>query len=161
MWLHILQFRFYTRNMLRLASSASAHGIFFEDVSQFCLRTKTILWLGVLSPASAQGIYCALKFSSSASAHRIICDLKFHSFEQYTVTWSSAVGLPQEKTSLAIPHFCFCTRTLLFFRKFTLIPPPPISCCLTWRIKSKKISNDQELIQSDPTSCPQNQKGNN
>ena len=29
------------------------------------------------------------------------------------------------------------------------------------RLKSKMISNDQELIQSDPTSCPQNQKGNN
>ena len=28
-------------------------------------------------------------------------------------------------------------------------------------IQSKKISNDQELIQSDPKSCPQNQKGNN
>ena len=27
--------------------------------------------------------------------------------------------------------------------------------------ESKKISNDQELIQSDPTSCPENQKGNN
>ena len=27
--------------------------------------------------------------------------------------------------------------------------------------QSKKISNDQELIQSAPTSCPQNQKGNN
>ena len=27
--------------------------------------------------------------------------------------------------------------------------------------KSKKISNDQELLQSDPTSCPQNQTGNN
>ena len=26
---------------------------------------------------------------------------------------------------------------------------------------SEKISNDQELIQSDPISCPQNQKGNN
>ena len=26
---------------------------------------------------------------------------------------------------------------------------------------SKKISNDQELIQADPISCPQNQKGNN
>ena len=26
---------------------------------------------------------------------------------------------------------------------------------------SKKISNDQELIQSDPISYPQNQKGNN
>ena len=32
---------------------------------------------------------------------------------------------------------------------------------LLWGKKSKKISNDQELIQSDPTSCPQNQKGNN
>ena len=31
----------------------------------------------------------------------------------------------------------------------------------TSNIESKKISNDQELIQSDPTSCPQNQKGNN
>ena len=28
-------------------------------------------------------------------------------------------------------------------------------------MKSKKIGNDQELIQSDPTPCPQNQKGNN
>ena len=28
-------------------------------------------------------------------------------------------------------------------------------------IESKRISNDQELIQSDPTTCPQNQKGNN
>ena len=27
--------------------------------------------------------------------------------------------------------------------------------------QNKKISNDQELIQSDPISCPQNQKGNN
>ena len=36
--------------------------------------------------------------------------------------------------------------------KFGLVKP-----CM----KSKKISNDQELIQSDPISCPQNQKGNN
>ena len=28
-------------------------------------------------------------------------------------------------------------------------------------IQSKKTSNDQEMIQSDPTSYPQNQKGNN
>ena len=27
--------------------------------------------------------------------------------------------------------------------------------------QNKKIINDQELIQSDPTSCPQNRKGNN
>ena len=32
---------------------------------------------------------------------------------------------------------------------------------LTQKWQSKKISNDQELIQSDPTSCPINQKGNN
>ena len=32
---------------------------------------------------------------------------------------------------------------------------------LSYRNESKKISNDQELIQSDPISCPQNQKGNN
>ena len=32
---------------------------------------------------------------------------------------------------------------------------------LDTKLKSKKITNDQELIQSDPTSCPQNQKGNN
>ena len=29
------------------------------------------------------------------------------------------------------------------------------------RLLSKRISNDQELIQSDPTFCLQNQKGNN
>ena len=28
-------------------------------------------------------------------------------------------------------------------------------------LESKKITNDQELIQSDPTSSPRNQKGNN
>ena len=34
----------------------------------------------------------------------------------------------------------------------------PSSFCI---IRGKKISNVQELIQSDPTSCPQKQKGNN
>ena len=28
-------------------------------------------------------------------------------------------------------------------------------------LESKKTSNDQESTQSDPTSCPQNQNGNN
>ena len=31
----------------------------------------------------------------------------------------------------------------------------------SYGMESKQISNDQELIRSDPTSCPQNQKGNN
>ena len=74
--------------------------------------------------ASAQGIYYVSKFSSSAFAHRTICDLQFLSLAQYTVTWISAVPLPQEKTSFEIPHFCFCTRPLLFFGKSTFIQPP-------------------------------------
>ena len=32
---------------------------------------------------------------------------------------------------------------------------------ITEEQSKKKTSNDQELIQSDPTSRPQNQKGNN
>ena len=31
----------------------------------------------------------------------------------------------------------------------------------SYDMKRKKVSNDQELIQSDPLSWPQNQKGNN
>ena len=51
-----------------------------------------------------------------------------------------------------------------------LYPPSLTRICLSshaFRIpsagyfQSKKISNDQELIQSDPISSPQNQKGNN
>ena len=76
--------------------------------------------------SSAQGIYYVSKFSRSAFAHRTICDLTFRSFAQYTVTWISAVPLPQEKTSFEIPHFCFYTRTLLFFGKSTLIQPPTL-----------------------------------
>ena len=37
----------------------------------------------------------------------------------------------------------------------------PQFCHKNRYLQSKKISNDQELIQSDPISCPQNQKGNN
>ena len=91
-------------------SSASAQRIFCD--------------LKFRSFASAQWIYYVSKFSSSAFTHRTICDLKFRSFAQYTVTWISTVPLPQEKTSFEIPHFCLCTRTLLFFGKSTLIQPP-------------------------------------
>ena len=61
--------------------------------------------------ASAQGIYYVSKFSSSAFTNRRIYDLKFRNFAQYTVTWISAVPLTQEKTSFEIPNFCLCTRT--------------------------------------------------
>ena len=37
------------------------------------------------------------------------------------------------------------------------LPGPQIHPLPAPKKKIKKISNDQELIQSDPTSCPQNQ----
>ena len=118
--LEVTQFRFHTISFavplpyksfdFKSRSSASAQRIFCD--------------LKFRSFASAQGIYYVSNFNSSAFAHRTICDLKFRSFAQYTVTWITAVPLPQENTSFEIPHFCFCTRTLLFFGKSTLIQPP-------------------------------------
>ena len=121
--LEVTQFRFHTINLVRL------------EVSQFRFHTRALTLSPAVPPphkeypttwssASAQGIYYVSKFSSSAFAHRTICDLRFLSLAQYTVTWISAVPLPQEKTSFKIPHFCFCTRTVLFFGKSTLIQPP-------------------------------------
>ena len=51
-----------------------------------------------------------------------------------------------------------CMFTLLIFLDACL-QCQVYRCMFT--VKSKKMSNDQELIQSDPISCPQNQKGNN
>ena len=137
----LAQFRFYTRKILWLGSYAvplpynkfSTTWSFavplpyksFDFKHRSSASAQRISCdLKFHSFASAQGIYFVSKFSSSAFAHRTICDLKFLSFAQYTVTWISAVPLPQEKTSFEIPDFCFCTRTLLFFGKSTLIQPP-------------------------------------
>ena len=94
--LEVTQFRFLTINLVRL------------EVSQFRFHTRALtLSPAILPPhkeypatwssASAQGIYYVSNFSSSAFAHRTICDLKFLSLAQYTVTWISAVPLPQKK----------------------------------------------------------------
>ena len=94
--LEVTQFRFHTINLVRL------------EVSQFRFHTRALTFKSRNSPphkeypatwssASAQGIYYVSKFSSSAYAHRTICDLKFLSLAQYTVTWISAVPLPQKK----------------------------------------------------------------
>ena len=47
--------------------------------------------------------------------------------------------------------------------KTKLVQKDPVTCSRYFehRVQSKKISNGQELMQLDPTSCPQNQKGNN
>ena len=46
------------------------------------------------------------------------------------------------------------SNNIVFFINVDLFP-------VIFRKESRKISNDQELIQSDPISCPQNQKRNN
>ena len=52
-------------------------------------------------------------------------------------------------------------RTLGFLKRNIRVKHPGVREAVYQTLLSKKISNDQELIQSDPTSCPQNQKGNN
>ena len=119
------QFRFRTRKILWLGSYAIP--LPYNKFSMTKFRSSaSIQELWLLSPAipppykeypatwssaSAQGIYYVSKFNSSAFAHRTICDLKFLSLAQCTVTWISAVPLPQKKASFEIPHFCFCTWT--------------------------------------------------
>ena len=50
---------------------------------------------------------------------------------------------------------------VIAYSSFALAPEQKKYCTTRKELLSKKISNDQELIQSDPISCPQNQKGNN
>ena len=59
-----------------------------------------------------------------------------------------------------IYKYCSFPQTI---RDWNALPSSLISSTEVRRmvLLSKKISNDQELIQSDPISCPQNQKGNN
>ena len=60
-------------------------------------------------------------------------------------------------------HFGHKSRaiTLLFLNEIIPLAIPYHSSPIPMSLQSKMISNDQELIQSNPTSCPQNQKGNN
>ena len=62
------------------------------------------------------------------------------------VKWLPWVDLDLFYGKVKFGPLCFCLGKTMFFQKLLL---------------SKKISDEQELIQSDPTSCPQNQKGNN
>ena len=87
--------------------------------------------------------------------------------------WECLFNTYEQKLKLGIYTCCECKTSLV-------TDGQSIMCdsCLEWRHHScvrlrtapkskfwfyqcKKISNHQELIQSDPTSCPINQKGNN
>ena len=64
-------------------------------------------------------------------------------------------SLPSAIQSLILLRSSLPASSMTVTISFSLI----ISLAL--HLKSKKISNDQEPTQSDPISCPQNQKGNN
>ena len=123
------QFRFRTRKILWLGSYAVTlpYNRFSTTWSFAVSLPYKSFDFKSRSSASAQRISCDLKFRGFASAQGIYYVSKFSSSafaNRQSVTWISAVPLPQEKTSFEIPHFCFCTRTLLFFEKSTLIQPP-------------------------------------
>ena len=69
------------------------------------------------------------------------------------MTWARYVLIfPTASMSFQIEIRTFQLETRIF-RLTTRI--------IQFETRSKKTSNDQELTQPDPTSCPQNQKGNN
>ena len=58
-------------------------------------------------------------------------------------------------------HVCSMMKSACFRSLGQTGTVPAVQETVILYTKSKKISNDQELIQSDPTSCPINRKGNN
>ena len=135
------QFRFRTRKILWLGSYAVTlpYNKFSTTWSFAVSLPYKNFDFKSRSSASAQRISCDLKFRSFASAQRIYYVSKFSSSafaNRQSVTWSSSVShnilwleFPQfrfhkKRRPFEIPHFCFCTRTLLFFGKSTLIQPP-------------------------------------
>ena len=75
-------------------------------------------------------------------------------------TTTRGVILSRQRTTKALSDQTGCMRRLIcvfIVRMWHKL----VWACRGSNVKRKKINNDQELIQSDPTSCPQNQKGNN
>ena len=89
----------------------------------------------------------------------------------YSIGYSSTSNFVQTMT-LGSPwpffivkfvRYCFCMGKSLYSIQSSISKLILIQHIRSTHVSeySKMISNDQELIQSDPTSCPQNQKGNN
>ena len=79
--------------------------------------------------------------------------------DQTTRTAYSDPSLPRTHRSFC--RFCLgLAVSWLIFKRTFLYFSPNEKLFTFLQMKSKKISNDQELIQSDPISRPQNQKGN-
>ena len=91
-----------------------------------------------------------------------LSELHYNSIYKYPVGisfiyYSNLKILPNSIFSIFL--FCPLWRPIIILHLVSSLGY--ITLSIGYNIQSKKISNDQELIQSDPTSCPQNQKGNN
>ena len=87
-----------------------------------------------------------------------------------TVTLPKELGCKGFVTTVEVTYAKRCSNELNKLRYVHSIGGTSIDMYTPYELRrgtspsrngSKKISNDQELIQSDPISCPQNQKGNN
>ena len=82
-------------------------------------------------------------------------------FEKSLPPWTTLSNCPSANNSSAVMKpYRNCRKKLNLVSQVRNTKTGGASLRIA-RSQSKKISNDQELIQSDPTSCPQNQKGNN
>ena len=74
-------------------------------------------------------------------------------------TYHIVIAMIREKS--VVGQMCWANETAVEDYEPVMIELYRLQLQQPARQKSKMISNDQELIQSDPTSRPQNQKGNN
>ena len=104
--------------------------------------------------AAQAGLCLAWSGTPEDTFCRVVAHLDFMVGKDYSTL---VVGIEAEVLHGKLPghlqaQYCFLigSQSWVRIRSDTIV-----------KYQSKKIRNDQELIQSDPTSCPQNQKGNN
>ena len=78
-------------------------------------------------------------------------------FDYCSVVWSNSSNVNVHKINTLQSRAC----KLISSRDYKTLSDPLEQLDILSFDQSKKVSNDHELIQSDPISCLQNQKGNN
>ena len=111
---------------------------------------------------SVQSCPCGLRIGKLKNKHtekqklKLTVKLNINTAES-AWTWRPGTwGHSQKEPKLNRPHFVINDIFQQSSKPYTCTYAGMMTC-----MYSKKISNNQELIQSDPISCPQNQKGNN
>ena len=107
-------------------------------------------------------LFISLQFSSIKHFRR--CFLGTYEAQKVETSYKQE----QWMDVLCIPKSVCCCLFILLVLHFSFKFSNIKTFCRTFlrnyesiKVESKKISNDQESTQTDPTSCPQTQKGNN